>query len=494
MQLLAYLILALYILVLTSITVYSFFQLQLLFAYRFRKKNLPKSRAALSPSAKELPLVTIQLPIFNERYVVERLLDCICSLNYPKECLQIQVLDDSTDETRALVAEKVAQYQAAGFAIEQLHRSNRQGFKAGALRDAMPAVRGQFIAIFDADFLPKPDFLLQSLPYFEKAEVGVVQTRWEHLNYDYSLLTRLQAIQLDVHFTVEQKGRLAGGYFLQFNGTAGLWRKSCIEAAGGWEADTLTEDLDLSYRAQLAGWKVLYLENITAPAELPVEMQGLKSQQFRWTKGGAETARKLLPRIWKSPISFSQKLHASVHLLGSSVFVLALFAALLSVPAFFLQDYFQHLDLRFMLLFYSGFLALLLVYYTANVGRSQLQLPYWRRVARFVLLFPAFFALVVGLSLHNSVAVIQGYRGKKSPFVRTPKFNIRHWKDSFQQKAYRGKGLDWVTWGEGFLGLYFLMSGLLGLYWGNTSLLPFHATYALGFGGIFIYTWRHRYK
>jgi len=246
------------------------------------------------------------------------------------------VIDDSTDDSLELARAKVEEYQAQGFQIELVTRSDRTGYKAGALKAAMSKVKGEFIAIFDADFLPEKDFLRKTLPYFQNNEkLAVVQTRWGHINQGHSLLTEVQAFQLNVHFTVEQKGRQLGDYFLQFNGTAGVWRKAAIEDAGGWEADTLTEDLDLSYRAQLKGWKIMYLQDTIAPAELPSEMLGLKSQQHRWMKGGAETAKKLLPQVWASPMKFRSKVHGSIHLLGSSVFLSIFLLGIFSVPLIF---------------------------------------------------------------------------------------------------------------------------------------------------------------
>jgi cellulose synthase/poly-beta-1,6-N-acetylglucosamine synthase-like glycosyltransferase len=275
-----------YVLALTYITVYCLMQLNLLYHYkRYHSKN-NASEIPRAENDENLPYVTIQLPIFNEMYVVERLIDNIVQFDYPKSKFEIHVLDDSTDETVEITRKKVEEYKAKGFNIEQICRTDRIGYKAGALKEATKKAKGEFIAIFDADFLPRPDFLRSTIPQFNDPKVGVVQTRWEHINQDYSILTRLQALQLNVHFTVEQQGRRAGNYFLQFNGTAGVWRKETIDDAGGWEADTLTEDLDLSIRAQLKGWEIVYLEKFGSPAELPAEMNGLKSQQFRWMKGG----------------------------------------------------------------------------------------------------------------------------------------------------------------------------------------------------------------
>jgi cellulose synthase/poly-beta-1,6-N-acetylglucosamine synthase-like glycosyltransferase len=401
------------------------------------------------------PAVTIQLPIFNEKFVVRRLVEKIVALDYPKELLQIQILDDSNDETLQLSRSLVDLYTAEGYDISLIHRKDRSGFKAGALDNGLKTAKGTFIAIFDADFLPEHNFLRQTIPSFKDDKVGVVQTRWTHLNQNYSLLTRLQALQLNVHFTVEQRGRYVGNLLLQFNGTAGVWRKKTIEHAGGWEADTITEDLDLSYRAQLAGYKIKYLEMVGSPAELPVEISSLKSQQFRWMKGGAETARKLLPVIWKSPnLNRRQKLHATGHLLNSSIFLLILLTGLLSLPLMFLM---RSLDLQFpwMGIGFIGLLSIVVVYYEANVRFVNLGESSKKSVIKFIVIFPVFLALSMGLSLHNAIAVLQGYLGKKTEFVRTPKFNIMHSEDHWRHNPYLRASFNPLVMAEGLLGMCF---------------------------------------
>ncbi len=439
------------------------------------------------------PFVTVQLPIYNEKYVIERLIDAVADFDYPKDRYEIHILDDSTDETVDIVRRRVEYYQRNGYHIEQIIRPERKGFKAGALKDAMPHARGEFIAIFDADFLPKREFLKETVPYFEDEKVAVVQTRWEHINEDYSLITKLQALQLNVHFTVEQKGRMAGDFLLQFNGTAGLWRREAIEDAGGWEADTLTEDLDLSYRAQLRGWKIHFLEEVGSPAELPAEMNSLKSQQFRWMKGGAETAKKMLPTVWKSGLTFYQKMHASLHLLGSSIFVFVFLAGVFSVPLlFYLSDLIEMgFDKDFFAYFMVGLLSVIAIYYVANVQATHQDEDFGKSVFKFTFLFPMFLALSMGLSLHNSIAVIQGYLGKKSPFVRTPKFNIKSITDSFAKNQYVQRKISWTTILEGVLSLYFFAAVIGAIYVQNTTFLFYHLLLALGFGGIFVFTLRH---
>ncbi|HFC01163.1 MAG TPA: glycosyltransferase, partial [Phaeodactylibacter sp.] len=357
MQILAYFIIVIYIIALIYITFYCLVQLNLLFYYKkYHWKNVQEK--VVPSKDKDLPFVTIQLPIFNEMYVVERLIDNIVQFDYPKDKYEIHVLDDSTDETVAISQRKVNEYKAKGFNIKFFHRTDRKGYKAGALKEAMVHAKGDFIAIFDADFLPRPEFLRATIPYFKNKKIGVVQTRWEHINQEYSMLTRLQAMQLNVHFTVEQQGRKSANVLLQFNGTAGVWRKECIEDAGGWEADTLTEDLDLSYRAQLRGWEIMYLEKFGSPAELPAEMNGLKSQQFRWMKGGAENARKLLPTIWKSDLAFKKKMHATGHLLNSGVFVFVFIAGIFSVPMLFAMSFLGYSTAPFAV-FLIGFASVL---------------------------------------------------------------------------------------------------------------------------------------
>ncbi len=482
---------AVYTLTLLYITLFCLMQLHLLYQYQKGKRRPPTSPRPPRP----WPMVTVQLPIYNELFVAERLIDNIVRLDYPRERLEIQVLDDSTDETVALVARKVAAYRRQGVQIEHIRRGTRKGFKAGALAFGLSQAQGDFIAIFDADFLPRPDFLKRTLPYFDDPRIGVVQTRWEHLNEDYSLITRLQALQLNVHFSVEQTGRRLGNYLLQFNGTAGIWRRRAIEDAGGWQPDTLTEDLDLSIRAQLRGWKIHYLEEVGAPAELPAEMHSLKSQQYRWMKGGAETAKKMLPRVWRSELSLWQKLHATGHLLASTIFVFVFVAGVLSVPMLFVIDELG-IEADWFSFFLTGWLSVIAVYYVGNVQTEFLKGPYLRRMLKFVVLFPLFLALSMGLSLHNTVAVLQGYLGKKTPFVRTPKFDIRSVGDSLRQRTRYLQGrLSWLTIMEGLLALYFLWALVIGLYTQQTYFAFFHLLLLLGYGAIFLITLRHlKYK
>ena len=485
----SYIILIIYVAALAYISVYCLSQLHLL--YHYKKNHWYKHNDLVDAIDEEdLPFVTIQLPIFNEMYVVERLIDKIAEFDYPKDKYEIHVLDDSTDETLEISRGKVEEYKAKGFNIELLTRTDRKGYKAGALKEGMKKAKGEFIAIFDADFLPKKDFLKATIPYFQDEKVGIVQTRWEHINQDYSIITKLQALQLNVHFTVEQSGRKAGNFMLQFNGTAGVWRRDCIENAGGWEADTLTEDLDLSYRAQLKGWEIIYLEKFGSPAELPAEMNGLKSQQFRWMKGGAENARKLLPKVWKSSLNFSQKVQATSHLMSSGVFLFVFIAGIFSVPLIFaIQS--LGFDSKYFGVFLISLLCVISVYYVANVTAELKQESYGAKLLKFIVLFPIFLSLSMGLSLHNTVAVIQGYLGKKSPFIRTPKFNIKGIADNFNNRNYLARKLPLTTIFEGLLAVYFMLGIFSGLYTNNTSFLIFHVLLAFGFGTICYYSVRH---
>ncbi|MGA1582356.1 MAG: glycosyltransferase [Saprospiraceae bacterium] len=483
-----YILLILYILSLLYITVYCLLQFHLFYAARQVIPQYPS--VSDSQSSEKWPFVTIQLPVFNEQYVVGRLIDNIVCLDYPIDRFEIHILDDSTDETLKLSQQKADYFLNQGYNIRVFHRFDRTGYKAGALREALPEARGEFIAIFDADFLPDRNFLKQTIPHFSNPRTGVVQTRWDHINKDYSFITRLQALQLNVHFFIEQTGRQERNCFLQFNGTAGVWRKATIEDAGGWHADTLTEDLDLSYRAQLNGWKIKYLPDVGSPAELPAEMIGLKSQQFRWMKGGAENARKLLPKVWKSQLPLMQKIHATGHLLASSIFLFIFIAGTLSVPLVFLL---RHIQFNPAILSISlvGMLSVAIIYYKANIPTQlQSERPF-REVFRFLLLFPLFLALSMGLSLHNSVAVLEGYLGRKSAFVRTPKFNIRHIHDTFRNSRYQARRLPLTTVFEIIFGFYFSGAVIAALYTGTHAFLFFHILLAIGFTTIAWYTIRH---
>lgn len=480
-----YLFLALYTFSLTFIVCYNIFQLNLLRHYIGRKRlDLPP------PIDQEnLPFVTIQLPLFNEPYVAERLIDNIFAMDYPSDRFEVQILDDSTDSTTELCERKASFYRNKGFDIRVIHRTDRQGFKAGALAEGLVQAKGDFIALFDADFLPNSQFLQRTIPYFQQEKVGVVQTRWTHLNDEYSLFTKLQALQLNVHFTIEQMGRKTGRHFLQFNGTAGIWRKQTIIDAGGWKADTLTEDLDLSFRAQLINWEIVYLENVEAPAELPVEMSGIKSQQFRWMKGGAENARRLAPIIMKSKLKMVTKLHALALLGNSSIFAAVFLLAVSSLGLLPLLDELE-LDTRFLGFSLIGLAGVTTVYFYANISLLPRPLTI-RQIGALIGYFPLLLIMSVGLSFHNTVAVIEGYLGIKSSFVRTPKYNI---VGSIRQRMGQAKKnpVNNTLIIEGILALVFCVSLIMSAHLQDYSFFIFHLMLTLGFGSVFIVSWRGR--
>ena len=379
--------------------------------------------------------VTIQLPLYNEMYVIERLIDSVCEIDYPKDKMEIQVLDDSTDETTSVVAKAVEAKKKLGFDISHVRRGTREGYKAGALKEGMKIAKGEFIAIFDADFIPQKEFLKKTLSYFTDDKVGMVQSRWEHLNGDYSIITKAQALALDGHFVIEQTVRNKSGFFINFNGTGGVWRKKCIEDAGNWHADTLTEDLDLSYRAQLIGWRFVFLKDFTSPAELPSEINALKAQQFRWTKGAVETAKKILPLVWKSKVPMRVKLQSTFHLTNNLVFPFILLAAILNVPLIFVKNSGAHeIYFAIMSLFVLAFVSSFLFYmYSQKDIRTD-----WRKR---IVLFPLFMAGSMGLAVNNSRAVFEGLMNRKSEFVRTPKFKQESDKDTFVGNKYLNKKL-----------------------------------------------------
>lgn len=479
-----------YGLFLLFILVYSLVQLHLVIRYLFSKR---KKIAAYAGTEDDLPRVTLQLPIYNELYVTDRLFDAVKDLRYPKEKLEIQALDDSTDETIELVERKIQELRELGFDAVRISRKDRIGYKAGALAFGESQCKGEFIAIFDADFIPPSDFLLQTLPWFKNEHVGVVQGRWGHLNKNYSIITRLQAFALDAHFTIEQVGRNLSKNFMNFNGTAGIWRKRCIDDAGGWSADTLTEDLDLSYRAQLKSWKFIYLEDLECKAELPAEMNALKAQQFRWSKGAAECARKNLRNVWKSKFSFGVKVHASFHLLNSFLYICILAMALLCLPAVYIMNQesaFTEFYSTFMI-FYTGIACITLQYVVSEISVAKNKL--WGTL-QFILLYPFFLSITMGLSLYNGIGVLEGYAGKKSPFIRTPKFNITQRDQNWKGKRYLIRSLPPVTYIEGLLALYFGYATYRIYTWENYLAMPFLSMLTLGFGFVFLSSIYHVLK
>jgi cellulose synthase/poly-beta-1,6-N-acetylglucosamine synthase-like glycosyltransferase len=475
-------IIIIYTLALLLIFFYSISQLQLLLNYLKAKKQVDASEKFNLKDPSETPFVTIQLPLYNELYVVERLLKNIAKIDYPREKLEIQVLDDSTDESVAKTKSLVNQLQTTGLDIQHITRKDRSGFKAGALKEGLKIAKGEFIAIFDSDFLPKKDWLLQTVPYFKDPEIGVVQTRWGHINRDYSLLTKIQAFALDFHFILEQTGRNFGRHFINFNGTAGIWRKECILDAGNWSGDTLTEDLDLSYRAQLKHWKFKYLEDVETPAELPVAISAARSQQFRWNKGAAENFKKNFKKLLKDKsVPFGTKFHAFFHLLNSSMFLIILVLAVLSIPVLFIKNNNPQFDWYFNLVafFLVSTLIFFLCYYAAYAkihGKS------FKSFLKFIGMFFTFFSVAMGFSVHNSLAVLEGHLGKKSAFIRTPKFNVSSLNDSWkkniyiQQKFSLSIGVEFALW------LYFGFGLYSAFMLNDFSLAIFHLMLFIGFG------------
>jgi cellulose synthase/poly-beta-1,6-N-acetylglucosamine synthase-like glycosyltransferase len=468
---------------------YALAQLNLLFNYLNANKSDKTYEKFDLSDLNQVPFVTIQLPVYNEMYVMERLLNNIVKLDYPNDKLEIQVLDDSTDESVESTAKQIKFLQEKGIDIQHIRRENREGFKAGALKEGLTIAKGEFIAIFDADFLPKSDWLKRTIPYFKNKKIGVVQTRWGHINREYSILTRVQAFALDAHFTLEQVGRNAKGHFINFNGTAGIWRKSCIIDAGNWEGDTLTEDLDLSYRAQLKNWKFKYLEHVETPAELPVVISAARSQQFRWNKGGAENFRKMIRRVFSSKnLSFKTKIHGMLHLLNSTMFLNVLIVGILSIPMLYIKNEYAHLKVYFyvMSFFIISTVIFFICYwfmYKKTYGSSL------KSFVQYIVLFFTFFSIAMGFSLHNSIAVIEGHIGKRSEFVRTPKFNINSISDSWKNNKYLRKKPSLNIILEGLLMLYFAFgmysAFIVGDQGGDFGLFPFHLMLFIGFGFVF---------
>lgn len=481
----AYIIITIYSISLLLIFFYSLAQLNLLFNYLGNKKKNKEAPKFNLLDGKEIPYVTIQLPVYNEEYVMDRLLKNIAKLEYPKSKLEIQVLDDSTDDTVVETAKHIAELQKTGLDIVHIRRTNRQGFKAGALKEGLEIAKGEFIAIFDADFLPDADWLKKTVIYFKDKEIGVVQTRWGHINRDYSTLTRVQAFALDAHFTLEQVGRSSKGHFINFNGTAGIWRKECILDAGNWEGDTLTEDLDLSYRAQLRNWKFKYLEDVETPAELPVVISAARTQQFRWNKGGAENFRKTVSSVITSKnIPFKTKFHGVMHLLNSSMFLFVFIVALLSIPMLYIKNMYAHLGWVFEATsFFIVSTIILFVCYWFTF--KSIQGSGFEKFIDYIKLFFTFFSIALGFSLHNTFAVLEGHMGKRSEFVRTPKFNINNLSDSWKGNKYLAKKLSPNMILEFALMVYFLFGMYSAIPLNDFGLFPFHLMLFLGFGFVF---------
>lgn len=432
-------------------------------------------------------IVTIQLPLYNELYVVDRLINAICEIDYPKDKMEIQVLDDSTDETVQVVEDIVNEKKKLGFNISHIRRESRKGFKAGALKEGLKIATGEYIAIFDADFVPKSDFIKRTLSFFNDEKVGMVQTRWEHLNGNYSILTKAQALALDGHFVIEQTVRNKAGFFINFNGTGGVWKKSCIEESGNWQEDTLTEDLDLSYRAQLNGWKFIFLKDYTSPAELPSEINALKNQQFRWTKGAVETAKKILPLVWRSDVALRVKLQSTFHLTNNLVFPFILLAAILNVPLIFIKNSGSHeLYFAILSLFVLAFIGSFIFYLMSQKDvRAD-----WRKK---IVLFPLFMAGSMGFSVNNSRAVFEGLLNRKSEFVRTPKYRVVSEKDTWMGKRYFSKKIGFSVVVELIMAIYCLLGVISSLYFAEIAALPFQILFFIGFAFVSVASIKHAF-
>jgi cellulose synthase/poly-beta-1,6-N-acetylglucosamine synthase-like glycosyltransferase len=462
-----------YFIVLIILAAYGAHRYWLVYLYYKNKKNKTTDPAAYFS---DLPRVTVQLPIFNEQYVVDRLLDAVCKLDYPREKLDIQLLDDSTDETIEVARALVERYAALGHPVHYLHRDNRYGFKAGALEEGLKTSKGEFVAIFDADFVPPPDFLLKCIHHFTDPKIGMVQTRWTHINRTYSLLTEVEAILLDGHFVLEHSGRARSGVFFNFNGTAGMWRRAAIDEAGGWQHDTLTEDTDLSYRAQLKGWKFLYLQDVECPAELPVEMTAFKTQQARWAKGLIQVAKKTLPKVFASDVPRSVKVEAWYHLTANLSYPLMIVLSVLLMPAMiirFYQGWFQMLYIDLPLFMASTFS--ISSFYL--VSQKELFPKTWPRAFLYL---PLLMALGIGLTITNTRAVLEALAGKQTAFARTPKYRVEGKKDKVAAAKYR-KRLGWVPWVELLIGTYFALAVYYAADNENYITIPFLMLFVLGY-------------
>ncbi len=471
-------ILALYYLILGILALYGLHRLMLVWTYWRTRSN----RLELPSMQDDWPRVTVQLPIFNEMYVAERLIDAVARLDYPRDRLEIQVLDDSTDETCELVANKVAELAATGIDICHLHRKNRQGFKAGALEAGCRVAKGELVAVFDADFVPPSDFLRRSVPHFQDTKVGMVQARWGHLNREYSLLTKVQAILLDGHFVVEHAARYSGGCFFNFNGTAGIWRLRTITEAGGWDHDTLTEDLDLSYRAQLSGWKFVYLPDLVVPAELPAEINAYKSQQHRWAKGSVQTGRKLLGRVLRAPLAWRTKLEAFIHLTNNAAYLLMVALSILIFPAMYLRRGEESWTLLAIdLPLFAGATISVFIFFVVSQQVDENGVSWGRCLWQM----PMLMGIGIGLAVNNSRAVLTGLWQDGGVFHRTPKYNLEGQQGSWESKTYLlPKNLSFYI--EAALAIYFVVCFGLAIYLKMWLSLPFLYLFLHGYTHMFL--------
>ena len=465
------LILAAYFFVLIVLAIYGWHRYYLVYLYMRNRGNGAKPGPALDP----LPVVTIQLPLYNEMYVADRLIEAVCRIEYPREKLEIQVLDDSTDETRGIAELAVRRFATEGVDIKYLHRTDRRGFKAGALEAGLQTARGEFIAIFDADFIPSSDFLTRLMPHFSDAKVAMVQARWGHINQDYSLLTKIQSILLDGHFVLEHGGRHRSGRFFNFNGTAGIWRRVAIDDGGGWQHDTLTEDLDLSYRTQLRGWRFVFVSDVIAPAEVPVEMNAFKSQQFRWAKGSIQTCRKLLPRILRADLPLGVKAEAFFHLTANFNYPFMCVLSVLMFPA---------MVIRYNMGWYEMLLIDVPLFFAATFSVCNFYMVCqreihtdWRTRIKYL---PFLMSIGIGLSINNTRAVIEALFNKQSEFTRTPKYHIERDSDEWVGKKYR-QSVAVQPLIELALGLYFTSTVFYAIANQIYGTVPFLVLFQIGF-------------
>src|SRR5438132_478784 len=465
------LVLAAYFFVAIILAVYGWHRYYLVFLYMSNRDKKPQSGPQLDP----LPVVTVQLPLYNEMYVADRLIEAVCRIDYPRDRFEIQVLDDSMDETRGIAELAVRRFAAQGIDIKYYHRTNRVGFKAGALEAGLKVARGEFIAIFDADFIPTGDFLLRLMPHFADSKVGMVQARWGHINDDYSLLTKIQSILLDGHFVLEHGGRYRSGRFFNFNGTAGVWRRLAIDEAGGWQHDTLTEDLDLSYRAQLRGWQFVFVSDLVAPAEVPVEMNAFKSQQHRWAKGSIQTCRKLLPRILRAKIPLAIKAEAFFHLTANFNYPLMCVLSILMAPS---------MVIRYNMGWYEMLLIDVPLFFAATFSVCNFYMVCQREIHRDwiarIRYLPFLMSIGIGLSINNSLAVFEALFNKQSDFERTPQYRIERSGDEWIGKKYHQTVAIQPLF-ELALGLYFTATVFYALANQIYGTLPFLMLFQIGF-------------
>ena len=472
-----------YILILSILTIYAFHRYVMVYLFQKHKNKKLKPLKEFE----ELPRVTIQLPLYNEVNVVERLLKTVSEVEYPKDKLQIQVLDDSNDETTMVAMRLVSELKKNGFDIEYRHRDNRKGFKAGALQEGLATAKGEFIAIFDADFLPPKDFLLKSIHYFTNDKVAVVQSRWGHINSDYSILTNIQAMMLDGHFVIEHIARNRSGRFLNFNGTGGIWRKEAIYDAGGWHSNTLTEDLDLSYRCQMRGWEFIYLPDIVSYAELPADIDAFKKQQFRWTKGAIQTSKKLLISFLKADLPLKVKIEGFFHLTNSVAYLLMFLLSILMFPSMLYRFRIGWYELMYFdLPIFCLATFSIGVFYALSVKEIY---PDWKARLKYI---PFLMALGYGLCVSNGRAVIEALIGVESEFVRTPKYNFDRDKKIKMMKAYSNKKI-YASICEFAFGIYYAYAIYFCIDYGLLAAIPFLLLFAFGFWYIWVYTlWQNR--